>query len=163
MDAFLTARGRRLIGWDEILDGGLAPNATVMSWRGFAGGSWAAAATFDISTTATGVSALLALLKTARATEPTADELAAARRDLIAGVRSGYEFTSGTARAVERLVLQRQPLDSHATFATRLATLTPSQIRDALPVGELTIVIVGDWSRIRDGLAHLGAATPYEP
>ena len=34
MDQFLMAHGRRLIGWDEILDGGLAPNATVMSWRG---------------------------------------------------------------------------------------------------------------------------------
>ena len=34
MDAFLTARHRRLIGWDEILEGGLAANATVMAWRG---------------------------------------------------------------------------------------------------------------------------------
>jgi hexosaminidase len=34
MDAFLTARQRRLIGWDEILEGGLAENATVMAWRG---------------------------------------------------------------------------------------------------------------------------------
>jgi len=34
MDAFLTARKRRLIGWDEILEGGLAENATVMAWRG---------------------------------------------------------------------------------------------------------------------------------
>ncbi|HUF48813.1 MAG TPA: family 20 glycosylhydrolase, partial [Vicinamibacterales bacterium] len=34
MDTFLTSRGRRLIGWDEILEGGLAPNATVMAWRG---------------------------------------------------------------------------------------------------------------------------------
>jgi hexosaminidase len=34
MDTFLTARKRRLIGWDEILEGGLAPNATVMSWQG---------------------------------------------------------------------------------------------------------------------------------
>jgi len=34
MDEFLTSHGRRLIGWDEILEGGLAPNATVMSWRG---------------------------------------------------------------------------------------------------------------------------------
>lgn len=33
----LSARGRRLIGWDEILEGGLAPNATVMSWRGLDG------------------------------------------------------------------------------------------------------------------------------
>ena len=35
---FLNARGRRLLGWDEILKGGLAPNATVMSWRGEEGG-----------------------------------------------------------------------------------------------------------------------------
>ena len=34
MDGFLTARKRRLIGWDEILEGGLAENATVMAWRG---------------------------------------------------------------------------------------------------------------------------------
>ncbi len=34
MDRFLAERGRRLIGWDDILDGGLAPAATVMSWRG---------------------------------------------------------------------------------------------------------------------------------
>jgi hexosaminidase len=37
MDNYLTSHGRRLIGWDEILDGGLAPNATVMSWRGLDG------------------------------------------------------------------------------------------------------------------------------
>lgn len=38
VDSFLTAHGRKLLGWDEILDGGLAPNATVMSWRGNEGG-----------------------------------------------------------------------------------------------------------------------------
>ena len=38
IDSFLTAHGRKLLGWDEILDGGLAPNATVMSWRGNEGG-----------------------------------------------------------------------------------------------------------------------------
>lgn len=37
MEQHLNANGRRLIGWDEILEGGLAPNATVMSWRGVAG------------------------------------------------------------------------------------------------------------------------------
>lgn len=48
MDDFLTARGRRLIGWDEILEGGLAPNATVMSWRGEEGGIEAANAGHDV-------------------------------------------------------------------------------------------------------------------
>jgi hexosaminidase len=33
IEAFLNARGRRLIGWDEILEGGIAPNAAVMAWR----------------------------------------------------------------------------------------------------------------------------------
>lgn len=42
MEKFLNSHGRRLIGWDEILYGGLAPNATVMSWRGEAGGIQAA-------------------------------------------------------------------------------------------------------------------------
>ena len=42
VEKFLNARGRRLIGWDEILEGGLAPQATVMSWRGIAGGIAAA-------------------------------------------------------------------------------------------------------------------------
>jgi hexosaminidase len=48
MDAFLAERGRRLVGWDEILEGGLAPNATVMSWRGTAGGVAAARAGHDV-------------------------------------------------------------------------------------------------------------------
>ena len=38
IERFLNDHGRRLLGWDEILDGGLAPNATVMSWRGAEGG-----------------------------------------------------------------------------------------------------------------------------
>ncbi|MDF1504220.1 beta-N-acetylhexosaminidase [Roseisolibacter sp. H3M3-2] len=48
MDAFLTQRGRRLVGWDEILEGGLAPGATVMSWRGTQGGIAAARAGHDV-------------------------------------------------------------------------------------------------------------------
>jgi hexosaminidase len=48
MDAFLTERGRRLVGWDEILEGGLAPGATVMSWRGTKGGIDAARAGHDV-------------------------------------------------------------------------------------------------------------------
>jgi hexosaminidase len=47
-DAYLTAKGRRLIGWDEILEGGLAPGSTVMSWRGEAGGIAAAKAGHDV-------------------------------------------------------------------------------------------------------------------
>lgn len=47
-DSWLSGRGRRLIGWDEILEGGLAPGAAVSSWRGYAGGIAAAEAGHDV-------------------------------------------------------------------------------------------------------------------
>jgi hexosaminidase len=47
IEKHLTAHGRRLIGWDEILEGGLAPHATVMSWRGIDGAVSAASAGHD--------------------------------------------------------------------------------------------------------------------
>ncbi|MEV0094138.1 beta-N-acetylhexosaminidase [Streptomyces sp. NPDC050738] len=47
-DAFLTERGRKLLGWDEILAGGLAEGATVMSWRGTRGAVAAARAGHDV-------------------------------------------------------------------------------------------------------------------
>ncbi len=48
MEKFLNSKGKRLIGWDEILEGGLAPQATVMSWRGVAGGIAAAQSGHDV-------------------------------------------------------------------------------------------------------------------
>ncbi|WP_329495202.1 beta-N-acetylhexosaminidase [Kitasatospora herbaricolor] len=47
-DGWLAERGRRLVGWDEILEGGLAPGATVSSWRGYGGGVAAAQAGHDV-------------------------------------------------------------------------------------------------------------------
>ncbi|MEU6145152.1 beta-N-acetylhexosaminidase [Streptomyces sp. NPDC047081] len=47
-DKWLSARGRRLIGWDEILEGGLAEGAAVSSWRGYGGGVAAARAGHDV-------------------------------------------------------------------------------------------------------------------
>ncbi len=44
---FIDSKGRKLIGWDEILEGGIAPNATVMSWRGIDGAIAAAKAGHD--------------------------------------------------------------------------------------------------------------------
>ncbi|NLY24591.1 MAG: family 20 glycosylhydrolase [Bacteroidales bacterium] len=53
MEKFLNERGRRIIGWDEILEGELAPNATVMSWRGMEGGIQAAQMGHDVIMTPT--------------------------------------------------------------------------------------------------------------
>ena len=54
IERFLNAHGRRLMGWDEILEGGLAPDATVMSWRGMVGGIQAAREGHDVVMTPTG-------------------------------------------------------------------------------------------------------------
>lgn len=48
VERFLAGKGKRLIGWDEILEGGLAPDATVMSWRGADGGIAAAKLNHDV-------------------------------------------------------------------------------------------------------------------
>ena len=48
IEKFVNSKGKKIIGWDEILDGGLAPNATVMSWRGMKGGIAAAKQGHDV-------------------------------------------------------------------------------------------------------------------
>jgi hexosaminidase len=48
IEKYLNSKGRQIIGWDEILEGGLAPNATVMSWRGEEGGIAAAKQNHDV-------------------------------------------------------------------------------------------------------------------
>lgn len=53
IEMILNAKGKRLVGWDEILEGGLAPNATVMSWRGTEGGIEAAKSGHDVVMTPT--------------------------------------------------------------------------------------------------------------
>jgi hexosaminidase len=48
IEKFVNSRGKKIIGWDEILEGGAAPNATIMSWRGMQGGIDAARAKHDV-------------------------------------------------------------------------------------------------------------------
>ena len=47
VEKFLNSKGKKIIGWDEILEGGVAPNATIMSWRSFQGGIEAAQSGHD--------------------------------------------------------------------------------------------------------------------
>ncbi len=53
IEKYINSKGKRLIGWDEILEGGLAPSATVMSWRGMKGGIEAAKMGHDVVMTPT--------------------------------------------------------------------------------------------------------------
>ena len=90
IEKFLNAHGRQLIGWDEILEGGLAPGSTVQSWRGMEGGIEAAMqghdaimsptshCYFDYSTTSTN-------LENVYSFEPVPAELPADKRHHIIG------------------------------------------------------------------------------
>jgi hexosaminidase len=53
MEKYINSKGKQIIGWDEILEGGLAPNATVMSWRGEKGGIEAAQQKHEVVMTPT--------------------------------------------------------------------------------------------------------------
>ncbi|MDT7833045.1 family 20 glycosylhydrolase [Flavobacteriaceae bacterium S356] len=53
MEKYINSKGKQIIGWDEILEGGLAPNATVMSWRGVNGAVQAAKEGHDVILTPT--------------------------------------------------------------------------------------------------------------
>ncbi|MCB0827019.1 MAG: family 20 glycosylhydrolase, partial [Armatimonadetes bacterium] len=53
IEKHLNSKGKQIIGWDEILEGGVAPNATIMSWRGLEGGIEAAQAGHDVIMTPT--------------------------------------------------------------------------------------------------------------
>lgn len=48
IESFIRSKGKKMIGWDEIIEGGLAPAATVMSWRGYKGGLIAARANHNV-------------------------------------------------------------------------------------------------------------------
>ncbi|GAB3314139.1 hypothetical protein GCM10027299_01940 [Larkinella ripae] len=106
IDKFITSKGRKMIGWDEILEGGLSPNATVMSWRGVNGGIAAARQNHDAIMTPTtffyldyyqadpktvsqpvSIGGLLPLEKT-YAYEPMPDSLSAEQQKHIIGVQA---------------------------------------------------------------------------
>ena len=72
MDDFVTGFGRRIVGWDEILEGGLARNAVVMSWRGEAGGIEAARSGHDVIMSPSQYVYLDYYQSTDRSTEPQA-------------------------------------------------------------------------------------------
>ncbi len=113
IERFLNAHGRRLIGWDEILEGGLAPDATVMSWRGVGGGIAAAQAGhdvvmaptshtyFDYPETTTSVAKVYQF-------EPVPAELSAAQARHILGAQAQmWTDNHPTEAEIERLVYPR--------------------------------------------------------
>ncbi|PPK87765.1 hexosaminidase [Neolewinella xylanilytica] len=101
IERFLSELGRTLLGWDEILEGGLAPGATVMSWRGMQGGWEASKEGHDVVMTPTSHAyfdyyqgnpdyeptafGAFTYLNTVYGFEPTLDSMTQAQRDRVLG------------------------------------------------------------------------------
>jgi hexosaminidase len=124
MEKFVNTKGKTIMGWDEILEGGLAPNAAVMSWRGMEGGTTAAKQKHQVVMTpgefvyfdhAQGDPALEPLniggylpLEKVYAFEPTPKELTADEKKYILGAQANVwtEYIP-TTQQVEYMVLPR--------------------------------------------------------
>ncbi|GGS91280.1 beta-N-acetylhexosaminidase [Streptomyces violaceus] len=142
-DRWLADRGRRLVGWDEILEGGVAPGAVVSSWQGYAGGIAAARAGHDVVMCpqehvyldwrqADGPHepvpiAHVRTLEDVYRFEPVPDSLSRAEAAHVIGVQANvWTETMDSVRAVDYMVFPR--LSAFAEVAWR--PLPPSSERD---------------------------------
>ncbi|WP_245901540.1 family 20 glycosylhydrolase [Chitinophaga ginsengisoli] len=125
IEKFLNKNGRRLVGWDEILEGGLAPNATVMSWRGEKGGIAAARMGHDVIMTPNSHLYIDHYQAKDKTTEPTAiggflplervysyhprpDSLTADQQKLVLGVQANlWTEYIGTNNKLEYMLFPR--------------------------------------------------------
>jgi hexosaminidase len=124
MEKFVNSKGKTIMGWDEILEGGLAPNAAVMSWRGMEGGTAAAKQKHNVVMTpgshvyfdhAQGEASLEPLsiggylpLEKVYSFDPTPKELTAEEQKYILGAQANlWSEYIPTAQQVEYMVLPR--------------------------------------------------------
>jgi hexosaminidase len=165
----INSRGRRMIGWDEILEGGLAPNATVMSWRGVDGAIAAASQGHDA------VLAPDSTLYMDRRQSASADEPPG--RIKIVSLKDVYEFDAAPAALTEAqrahiLGLQANSFTEHMRTDERLEKMTFPRLI-AVAENGWTPVDKQDWKSFSARLPAetarldvLGVAhdtVPYEP
>ncbi len=135
IEKFLHEKGKKLIGWDEILEGGIAPEATVMSWRGFQGGIDAARQGHDVVMTPTNYCYFdyyhanpdfepeaiggLVTLKKVYSFEPVPEELDATEASHILGTQGNVwtEFISTPSHA-EYMALPRMTALAEVAWST---------------------------------------------
>jgi len=129
IETFLNKNGKTLIGWDEILEGGLAPNAAVQSWRGFDGGIVAAREGHDVIMSPYSHCYLdypYSSINTEKAYsfEPTPEALVGKRAERILGLEGNlWSEHTPTYRDVERQVFPR-------LCALAEVAWTPTELRD---------------------------------
>jgi hexosaminidase len=165
----INGRGRRMIGWDEILEGGLAPNATVMSWRGVDGAIAAASQGHDA------VLAPDSTLYMDRRQSASADEPPG--RIKIVSLKDVYDFDAAPAALTEAqrahiLGLQANSFTEHMRTDERLEKMTFPRLI-AVAENGWTLEANRDWASFSARLPAetarldvLGVAhdtVPYEP
>lgn len=145
---------------DRVLHGEKAYTYGVSSsfWRGAQTGSWAVTATFRNEVAADALRTTLSLVEAARTQAPTAAALAEARADYQRAVARSFETVAGSARALQRLVVQRRPATWFATLDAQLAAVTPADLPTAVADAwkDLSVVVVGDWTKVGDALRSAG-------
>uniref|UniRef100_B0T4D0 beta-N-acetylhexosaminidase n=1 Tax=Caulobacter sp. (strain K31) TaxID=366602 RepID=B0T4D0_CAUSK len=165
----INARGRRMIGWDEILEGGLAPNATVMSWRGVDGAVAAASQGHDA------VLAPDSTLYMDRRQSASADEPPG--RIKITSLKDVYAFDAAPAALTQAqrahiLGLQATSFTEHMRTDERLERMTFPRLV-AVAENGWTPEAQRDWTRFAarlpaetarlDALGVAHDTVPYEP
>jgi zinc protease len=132
--------------------------ASASFWRGRWGGTWTISTATKTAATVDAIRAALRVVETTRTVDAPPDELARAATLVARAAGRSFDTTSSAVRALVRLVQQGLPLDHGATVAARAAAITPAVARAAIaPLWtEPTIVVVGDWAVIGDGLRALG-------
>lgn len=127
-------------------------------WRGEWTGTWAITSSIMTAKTVEGVSEALAIIEELRTRELPADELANTQSFLLKQRPQGFETNAGIAGELQALVVQRLPLDTLARWDAGVRGVTAADARAlaAEAWADLSIVVVGDWSVIGDGLAKLG-------
>ena len=154
LDEHLTARGRRLYGWDEILEGGLAPGATVASWRGTVGALAAARAGHDV-VLCPDTSVYLNYRQSDRpdepipvgtildleqvyAFEPMPPQLIGAQRELVLGAQCNvWTENLASARAVDYAAFPRLCAFAETVWSTPARDLAGFRRRLATHLGRL--------------------------
>jgi hexosaminidase len=122
VEKHINKRGRRMIGWDEILEGGLAPNATVMSWRGIDGAVAAAKQGHDAVLAPDSTVLYMDRRQSASADEPPG-------RIKIVSLKDVYEFDAAPSQLTEAerahiLGLQANVFTEHMRTDERLEQMT---------------------------------------
>jgi len=127
-------------------------------WRGRWGGSWTIQTSLRTASTVAGIREALAIVDGTRKTELPAAELDKTLQMMTRAAPRTFETNAGIASAFEDLVTEGLPLDWHQGWIPKVRAVTAARAREAADAawGDLSIVVVGDWTALKAGLAELG-------